>query len=78
MTEEEQKMPKPDVSLEINIELSDDNELITLEFKTDDRTISVGFNLQEAQLLSLVIGEKVSEALLKKMQLFPHQSENLH
>lgn len=71
-------MPDPDVSLEISVELSDDNELITVEFATDDKTISVGFNLQEAQLFSLAIGEKVTQALLNKMQLFPHQSESTH
>jgi len=63
---------------DIEIKIYTDNDLIILQFISEDRDIIVGFNLQEAQLLSLMIAEEVTAALLKKMQLFPDSPENIH
>jgi N-methylhydantoinase B/oxoprolinase/acetone carboxylase alpha subunit len=65
-------------SLEISVDISQDDELITLNFKSTERHIAIGFNLQEAQLLSLVLAETVTAALIRKMKLFPDPSKSLH
>ena len=66
------------VDLNISIDISEDNEILILNFETEDRCIKVGFSIQEAQLLSIMLGESVTSMLLNKMQLFPHPSENIH
>jgi hypothetical protein len=65
-------------NINISIDISENNEILILNFKTEDRCIKVGFNIQEAQLLSIMLGESVTSMLLNKMQLFPHPSENIH
>ena len=64
--------------LDITFETSEDNELITINFKSEDQTIAVGFNLQEAQILNVVLGETKAAALIKKLELFTDPSEKIH
>ena len=64
--------------LDITFETSEDNELITINFKSEDQTIAVGFNLQEAQILNVVLGETIAAALIKKLELFTDPSEKIH
>lgn len=64
--------------LNINIETDLEKELITLNFVSDDQHIAVGFNIQEAQLLAIILSETVTAMLIEKMQLFPSLPENIH
>jgi hypothetical protein len=71
-------LPEEDDKLVIKLETSDDNETIILTFESEARKISLGLDLQEAQLLSLMLGEKVAAALLANMDIFPTPSEKIH
>lgn len=65
----------------IDIELDEAEEIIKLRFKTSDRSIVIGFNIQEAQILSIMLHEKITEFIIKKMKLpdlFPPTPENIH
>mgnify|MGYP000362645627 CR=1 FL=1 len=73
-----EKVEKETPDLEVFIDIDENDENILVEFKTDERTIKIGFSLQEAQLFQHALGEKIGEVMLRKLQLFPHQSENVH
>ncbi len=64
--------------LNIDIEQDMENQLIMLNLKAGKRCISLGLNVQEAQMLGLMLTECVSDMLIKNLQLYPHQSENTH
>lgn len=82
MKEEEEKLPEAEVSLEIGIETDDEGEIIIVTFtpKGEDagKDIVIGLSIQEAQLFGIMLGETVTAALLKKLQLSPHQSDSTH
>jgi hypothetical protein len=64
--------------LAVTIDTDDNYEIITISFVSQERNVSIGFGIQEAQLLSLMLGEAVTAALLNKMQLFPDPSDKIH
>jgi hypothetical protein len=53
----------------VNIDIDNENKIIVLTFFAEDKQIRVGFNIQEAQLLQLMMGEAVTALLLDKMQI---------
>lgn len=57
--------------LELEIDTDENYEVITLSLKSENRTIVVGFNLHEAQLLSSMLNDAVTNLLLTKLGLAP-------
>ena len=58
---------KPEV--EIAIDTSTDFETITLTFVTDEKNITIGFSLQEAQMLNSYLNEAVGSVMSHKLGL---------
>jgi len=57
-----------------------ENIIVTVidDINDPDQNVVMTLSLQEAQLLSIMLGEAVTTALLQKMQLFPDPSDKLH
>jgi hypothetical protein len=67
-----------DSTLHISLTTSEDNNIITVHFQSDTKKIQMGFNLEEAQIFSVVLAEAVSAALIAKLQIFVHPDETKH
>ena len=57
--------------VEIIIDTSEDHENIILTFIAEDKNISVGFSLGEAQLLSSYLSDALTNILLRKLNIEP-------
>jgi hypothetical protein len=57
--------------IEIEVDIDDTYEAIVLTLKVEKRTIVLSLTLQEAQVLSSMVNEAVSNALLASLGLEP-------
>lgn len=66
------------IESDIEIKIYSDGDIISLQLVSDDRDIIIGFDVQEAQLLSIMLGEAVTTMLLEKLELLPASMEHIH
>ena len=55
--------------IDISIDTSEDFETITLSFMTEEKQMTVGFAIAEAQMLSVWLNEAITAVLVHKMEL---------
>lgn len=67
-------------NLELEIDTDEGYEFITLSMKSinPDRTIVVGFNVQEAQVLNSMLSDAIANLLLHKLGITPLPPETRH
>ena len=71
------KLPAAQPNLEITIEYDDKENLIVISMTDDNRLISLGLNMQEAQLFCLTLTEVIGDAVLSNINL-PTTPETRH
>ena len=55
--------------IDISIDTSEDFETITLSFMTEEKQMTVGFAIAEAQMLSVWLSEAINAVLVHKLEL---------
>ena len=71
-------MSEQNQEIEIEVDASEDHESVVLTFKVESRTLVLGLDLGEAQLLSTMLNDAVTGLLLQKMGLPPPIPETRH
>ena len=68
-----------ETALKVNVLFDKENGLVVLNLVQDERLISAGFDIHEAQVLGMKLAEAVADAMAHKLNLaIPKIQKTLH